>query len=202
MSKRQVFFLITLQHKMPPVLLTSLLSHTRYKNFREFIKSLLPSFNLTEVNERKTYEEHGKVTKFLFLFLNTGKAWNAKHSMKPLQSSLPGAPRMPGAEKTPCSIFSPSPAVFLPGTQSSTGTRTPDGLFSVLPLAIFLRSPWRQGHLHTLLICILLQTQRNNFIVTAKKHVNDTTYALIQIKNHEIRRNKLWKHFNQINEPG
>lgn len=42
----------------------------------------------------------------------------------------------------------------------------------------------------------------NNFIVIAKKHVNDTTYALIQIKNHEKRRNKLWKHFNQINEPG
>lgn len=134
-------------------IINALLSHTRYKNFRKFIKSLLSSFNLTEVNERKTHEEHGKVTKFLFLFLNTRKARNAKHSMKPLQSLLPGAPRMPGAEKTPCCIFSPSPAVFLPGTQPSTGTRTPDGLFfSVLPLAIFLRSPWRQGHLHTLLI--------------------------------------------------
>ena len=143
MSKKLVFFLITLQHKMPPVLLTSL-SHMRYKNFSKFIKSLLPSFNLTKVNERKTYKEHGKVTKFLFLFLNTGKAWNRKHSMKPLQSSPPGAPLMPGAEKTHCCIFSPSPVVFLPGTQPSTGTRTPDGLFfSVLPLTIFLRSPWR-----------------------------------------------------------
>lgn len=44
------------------------------KNFCKFIKSLLPSFNLTEINERKTYKEYGKVTKFLFLFLNTEKA--------------------------------------------------------------------------------------------------------------------------------